>query len=296
MLSQKISEKILKNLSSLQISPKKQENGYSHNKSIKSYLVDNNDSNDFILNDINSFKVDLNSDDYSEILFHDYYFSNNRILEQKKNIDNLLGSGSQVAWILISVYYCNFFAANEISKLYGQYVINFSKEDMFSILASSNYANPIDLIDNIETNNSYQIKVSQSEYEGFVSLNFIKSSPKPHEAVWRNLANIIEGLKVSDSLKQQKTVLGNILNKKRGWESPNKIRNDWNYKHSEFFDEKGTEISKKFIQLINNENSAYNWAEKRDLNPHLENIVASMAYLYEIMIKTNIEMNRRFDV
>ena len=102
---------------------------------IKNFLVDEVEPHDYEIENNNNFSIEVTSNSYSHALISDYYFCNERIRQQKESIEHLVQAESQVAWILVSVYYCSFFLANEISKLYGSFIVNFSREDMEYILS-----------------------------------------------------------------------------------------------------------------------------------------------------------------
>ena len=202
---------------------------------------------------------------------------------------------SQVAWILVSVYYCSFFLANEISKLYGSFIVNFSREDMEYILSQSKYDKPREFNEKIDDyNNSYRLQVSQAAYDGYVKLKFSKSSPKPHQAVWKNLEGVLNNLDLNDSLLHHKNLLKSILSQEQSsWDSPNKIRNDWNYKYASYYSEKGDTLGNQFLKLLKDSKSAFSWGGNRRLYPYPENNVASIAYIYHILFEAHNRINYR---
>lgn len=262
---------------------------------IKNFLVDESETHEYEIENNHNFTIEVASSSYSTALISDYYFCNERIKQQKKNIENLIQTTSQIAWILVSVYYCNFFLANEISKLYGSFIVNFSREDMEYILNNSQYDKPHEFNEKIDDyNNSYRLQVSQATYEGFVKLVFSKSSPKPHQAVWKNLKDILRSLNLDDNLLHHGILLNDILSQeKQNWDAPNKIRNDWNYKHASYYSDKGDSLGTQFLKILKDSNSAFSWGANRRLHPHPENQVASLAYIYHILLESHNFINNR---
>lgn len=261
---------------------------------IKGLLIDECASHEYEINN-RLITIDVKSDEYTDMLISDYYFCNERINKQKENINNLLKSNSQVAWILISTYYCNFFIANEISKIYGQFIINFSREDMVFMLRHSNCDNPEEFERNIDDyNNSYRLVASQSEYENFVKLTLCKSSPKPHQSVWKNLLEIINKLGIRDEMRQHKELLKCFLDQSdKKWSSPNTIRNEWNYKYASYYSDDGEKLGEIFLKLLKDSSSSFKWAGNRTIHPITENQVASIAYIYHVLNEAHTRINYR---
>mgnify|MGYP003600593984 CR=1 FL=1 len=264
--------------------------------SIKKFMLDGSELNTYSIENNQCFSIEVKTEDYSNALISDYYNCNNRIIEQKNNIKNLIDTDSQVAWILISMYYCNFYAANEISKLYGNFIVNFSKEDMESILFQSQYNNPCEFISSLQNYNSFRLEVAQSDYEGFTLLKFEKSSPKPQQAVWSNLDSIIRNLPVSDTLLHHHQLLQKILNSKKGWDNPSRTRNEWNYTNANYYGEKGDRLGDQFKKIMTSASSAFSWGSNRKIYPHDENKVASIAYIYFILLEAHDYINLRLGI
>ena len=263
---------------------------------IKKFLLDGSELHEYSIESNQHFTIEVKTDSYVNALISDYYNCNKRIVEQKKNIRNLIDANSQVAWVLISMYYCNFYAANELSKLYGNFIINFSKADMEIILFNSQYDSKNEFTSLLQGYNSFRLELSQSEYEGFTCLKFEKSSPKPHQEVWSNLDRIIKSMPVDDNLLHHYNLLKKILNSKNGWDNPSKTRNEWNYIYANYYGEKGNKLGSQFSKIMNNPSSAFSWGGNRKIYPHDENKVASIAYVYFILLEAHDYINQRLGI
>ncbi|MCK7313951.1 hypothetical protein [Enterobacter bugandensis] len=263
-----------------------------YKNSIKKILINQGYNIDLKILQDHKITIELASDDYLESLFTDYFFGASRISSQIENITNLINSNSQPAWVIISTYYASFFMANEISKLCGSYIINFSSEEFKALLFHARNTIPATL--NIEPNNSFKVTVSPSSFADHVLLTLTKSSPRPHVEVWKNLSSIIKNLDVNDKIKQHQTLYLNICSEQESaWKLPSAIRNEWNYTYADFFGVKGTELARKFLQLMSSYSSSISWASNRTLKPHEENIVASMAYIYYVLKEATYIINER---
>ncbi|WP_435947073.1 hypothetical protein [Dryocola sp. BD586] len=284
MIHEELARHTLKRINSLSLSPDIGEK-YYFKDTIKSSLVEDIGLCEVHLLLDKTITIEMNCDDYKQALFADFHFGKNRIDEQIKNVNFLLKSNAQPAWVLISVYYACFFMANEISKLFCNYIINFDKNEYSSLLNSAKETISNDIKN--DDNNSFRIRVNEADYENKVKLTLRRCEPKPHYEVWKNLNNIIGELVVPEILNHYKMLLRNICgHHKSAWKLPSTIRNEWNYKYSNYYGEKGYELAKTFLTLIKNHDSAMKWAGNRALKAHEENNVASIAYLYHCLLKT----------
>lgn len=266
-------------------------------QTLKDYLLDEKNMSDFFVKNINSITVEMKIEEYNKSLLYEHKLNSKRIDQQKNNINSLIRARNQVAWILITVYYCNFFIANEISKLYGKFIINFSKDDIKLIIKQSILdpsLNAQDLIENLTDSGSYsyQAKVTSSQYEGFVTLTLNKTASKPHLVVWSNLYDIFRKVSVDTSLNFHKDLLSDILTDNNRWALPSKIRNNWNYRFAQYYSEKGDDLGSNFLKIIESPTSAYSHFNKRTINPSEENITSSMAYLYHILNEVYLDINK----
>lgn len=275
-----------------------QKGNFTGKATIKSFLVDQTEFHSYEIQNNSRFTIEVNKEDYCEALITDFYKCSVRIQEQKKNIEGLIASNAQVAWVLVSMYYCCFFIANEVSKLYGEYIINLSKTDMSFILSMTDYSNEAFLDSEVQSYNSFKVEVAQSDYDDLLLLKLTKSSPKPHSIVWSNLNKIIRKMKIkeNDSLFHYHSLLIAVLSKERGWDLPSTIRNNWNYSYAELYGEKGSRLGEKFLKNANNSTATFSWANNRRIKPHDENKVASIAYLYHILIEAYNEFFKFLEV
>ena len=160
MIGHMLSKEIFKRLASFGIKPELESNCYYSKDTLKKYLLDETEDHEFILKNDSKIIVELNLEGYSKALFTDYSFGIKRIEAQKNSIDALLRENCQVAWVVVSVYYYNFFIGNELSKLYGRFITNFSQDDINSIVNRSNNSSDKTIYEKIkEGYTSYLVEV-----------------------------------------------------------------------------------------------------------------------------------------
>jgi len=295
MIQEDLAKSLFKQISSLNLSPVPNDR-YTFKDTIKQRLLDKGEDFNFEFNSNKTFEVELRCDLYKKALFSDYYFGKIRIEEQVKSLQTLIGNKNQVAWTLVTTYYSIYFMAVEISKLFGIYIINFSKDDMLNMFTRSTGSVPDGFIDENNKNFSYQVSVNHSEYDGFVKLKYTPKSPRPHVEVWKNITEVVKRLEVSDNIKQHQTLFLNICGyENKRWHIPSKIRNDWNYSFANYYGEAGTKLGHTFIKIIGSKGSSISWGNKRDIQPHPQNIVASISYIYHCLIEVIYKVDNRIN-
>lgn len=219
-----------------------------------------------------------------------------RIKEQINNIENLLKTKCQPAWILVSVYYCCFFMANLISKVYGKSLINFSGNDLKDIYKRSNtevILNP-DLKYGLRdimagTNNVYCMCFNPKSDDEIIKIQFIKSGDQPHKFTWTNFKSIVNnagrgncGLAALPKISFLQKICDSSENR---WPLPSQLRNEWNYSSTTSFSSIGTQIAEDFIRFLKNPINIESW-ENRMCNRTEggeEDKVISIAYMYIVL-------------
>lgn len=287
MIGKDIAHTVLNKSTALNLSPSGQTEAFEPSHNIKAFLTDINQLHSFDFIGPKEFSLEVDIEEYTEALFSDYYYSNFRIREQVKNIENLIETLSQIAWILVSVYYCNFFIANELSRLYGRYIVNFSIDDFRFIINNSNHTDPTGFISGLQGNTTCTVEVTDGVGSNKLTIIFKLGSKRAHEAVWHNMGEIMDKVQVEDNMRHHKRIIKSIFCKSSGWESPSKIRNDWNYRYPSYFSAEGNNLGLLFSSNISNKEQAYTWADFRGLNPSDENICASLAYIYHMLNESN---------
>ena len=284
MINELLYQFVLKSISKHALSPVAGKD-YAYKDSIKNSLLD--PANLLIYNftsGIDAFSVEIPSNTYKDSLFSDYFFGRERIAQQKLNLETQLANGSQAAWVLVTCYYASFFMATEIAKLCGNYMINFSTEDMHILFSQSSA--PLNVVLK-ESNYGYQVKTGYSDFDKKIKLSFYKKSPRPHVETWKNLTDIVRSLTPDDSKAHFKTLFLSICDSEdERWDLPSKIRNDWNYRYANYYGEKGNSLGEVFYKNIKSHDSSVLWASRRAIQPHQQNIVASLSFIYYSLLKT----------
>lgn len=295
MIQEDLAKQVLKNLSHFKLAPVTDNRNYYFKDTLKQCLLDSIGSSTITVESNSKLTIQISSEEFGKSLFSDFHFGRIRIEEQIKNVNNLLASNSQVSWIITTAYYACYFMAVEIAKLYGEFIINLSEDELKKLLSSSESPNKCTIIP--ESRNSYKISVKQSSNpDSFLDLHLNKEGSHPHQIVWINLFGIINKLKIDDSLLPHKNLLLDICHPNRDrWKLPSAIRNEWNYTYADYYSDRGTDLGKKFLSIIRSADSAMGWASLRTIQPTEVNITASIAYLYHCLSQTIVKLDNRFN-
>ncbi|MCK6734350.1 hypothetical protein L8T14_13995 [Enterobacter bugandensis] len=295
MLPDKLFSRTIKAISQHSLSPEPGKE-YRSKDTIKEVLLDPGHDLIFDFGDLSSFSVELSSELYRDALFSDFHFGRVRIEEQVKNLQVQISNSCQTSWVLVTAYYAAFFMATEITKLCGRYIINFSNDDMKEIIRRSSNPSASSVVLN-DSNYGYQAVLKNSQYDKRVKVYFEKKSPRVHVEVWKNIAEIVRRLDVEDEDVQLKELFLNICDEDDvRWHKPSRIRNDWNYRYSNYYGEKGQDLGEIFYRNIRSYGSSLSWAGNRTLQPHEKNIVASLSYIYHVLYRTIESLSGRLCV
>ena len=219
------------------------------------------------LNKVNDdTEINWQTGDFIESFCTDISFEIRRIDQQIININTMVASNLQPAWILISVYYCCFYICNLFSKLSGEYIINFNKEQFRKIKENHGFE-----IVNVSSSNGsdggntpllFCLSSGDNSNELKILLKSKFSQKRPHEFAWTNFANILKDVRTSNKLLwalllYTNTCNGSFLKK------PNVVRNTWNYTNPDYFHEFGTSEAKIFSKMLTDKKLIDNWMKSK---------------------------------
>lgn len=189
----------------------------------------------------------------SQARISDFFLGATRVRKQYEAVLKLRDSGAPTAWLLVSAYYCAFFACIELCKLLNRVSFGIEGEDLKILQTKSTgpfhaqfFATP--------PNNFVGI-----EYAG--KLQFRSSGAKPHSAAWDSARIALKTLYDRKGWPDANRLLELLGGAEY---SPNLIRNNWNYKRSDYFGNPGETQGREFKKLIGNPEGAAAWlAQKR---------------------------------
>lgn len=282
MLQDDILRISLSHLSSVGLRSEDKPQQYKYGHTIKSILSDPSAHKEVFFLSPYVLQITIATGEYTHAVFNDLYFGQMRVNEQCKNLDHLINSNAQPAWVLVTAYYAAYFMVNDISKANGRFVTNLSESDFYGLLSTQTAAFQSTVT--VDVNNPFFVTVEHGQMNGEITLSLRKSSPKPHEVAWSNFSQIANKIEIDDERLTYLTLLKSIISPgDSGWKNPSAVRNMWNYSQSNYFGEKGNEIGKTFSSIIKSSKSTFGWARNNNLKPSRENLAASIAYIYHTL-------------
>lgn len=291
MLQENLAALSFAHLSALGLDPSDRPSYFSHADTIKNCLIDGVVGMNILECTTNVIELSFSKSDYLASVLTELHFGKIRIEEQCKNLATLVSSDAQPAWILVTAYYGCYFMANDLAKASGQFIMNISESEFYSIIAAEPPS--IKSTMKIDGNTPFLVTVSHGEMSGEVHLSLRKNGTKPHKLVWHNLARLLQKISITDTRVKHLELLKSISLASEGWGNPSDVRNKWNYAHSNYYGDKGRDLARTFLSVIRKNGSAFSWAGNNTLKPTEENIVASIAYLYHVLHAAHEELTKR---
>lgn len=196
-----------------------------------------------------------------------------RVSSQYSNIEKAKESSISSSWLLVTAYYCSFFAINEISRMYDKIPLGLDLNDQRQ-LKTRLKGDPTKISQFIETNPSNFIGKPKAGKIVFESVG-----EKPHAAAWSNAKKIMKSINDEKGWHE----LANYIKLFEGsqWQSPSQTRNEWNYKYADYFSSRGELEAKTFKKLIGNLNGAGSWFNSAKPTDAASN-AASIAVICEL--------------
>jgi hypothetical protein len=186
----------------------------------------------------------------SEARYTDFMLGALRVKTQYDDLIKAKASGVSSAWLLVTAYYCCFFACIEILKMHNKFLLSFDDEDISKLHDRLTGTFKSDFI-----NNNKNMNFIGSLYAG--RIKFSSSGTKPHKIAWIQLQKILQDFFENRQNWDETTTINTILSTPSL--NPSRIRNTWNYKRPDYFGATGENINSQFKKLIGDDSSSNKW-------------------------------------
>ncbi|HEY6096104.1 MAG TPA: hypothetical protein VIU93_14235 [Gallionellaceae bacterium] len=210
--------------------------------------IEINDESEFALFELHGGILAPNSAALSEARVSDFLLGATRVKKQYETLVQMKDAGASSAWLLVSAYYCAFFACIEISKLFNRMSFGLDSDDIESLKSKASGSQYVSFFEK-----------NHSNFVGFEragKLVFRAIGSKPHVAAWDNG---LYSLKQIFSSKGWPEVNQCIAILESADHSPSKIRNVWNYKRSDYYGASGEQLALEFKKLVGNLDGSGKW-------------------------------------
>lgn len=219
--------------------------------------------------------------DYFNAILTDFHFGRVRVENQIKHLNEQVNGDLQAAWCVVTTYYACYFMCNEISRIAGKFITNLTEEEQTRLLSAAQVGTSS--MFKISGSSSFAVLASQGKNVNEIKLDITKTGAKPHKVAWTNVSSLINSIEVSDKRNAACQLLKDIVSSSNErWALPSTIRNEWNYSAPNLYGDSGTDIAKNFLSLMK-QGSSGKWASKIGIQPHENNRVSALAYVYDCL-------------
>ncbi|WP_156924323.1 hypothetical protein [Derxia gummosa] len=188
----------------------------------------------------------------SEARIADFLLGAQRVKKQYEAVSSMRSGRFPSAWVIVSAYYCAYFACIELCKLNDRISISFEEDELASLKQKALGPGHADFFQDPQQN------FVGSSYAG--KLRFKAIGTKPHAIAWENahitIRKIFEKKEWLDA-----TYYTKLLSDPE--QSPSRIRNIWNYRRSDYFGATGEDHAREFRSIIGNHDGAYAWTRRK---------------------------------
>lgn len=182
----------------------------------------------------------------------DFFLGASRVRKQYDNVLKIKESCGNSAWMLVSAYYCAYFASVELSKLFGKINMSFDRSDVELVRSKAAGVACAQFFENRKTN------FSGAEFAG--KIIFRSVGDRPHVAAWQNMRKVLRPL-FQDYAWLDASLYMQLISDDDY--SPSEIRNAWNYKRADYFGMAGEIKAAEFKKLVGNPAGAHAWLIRR---------------------------------
>lgn len=183
-----------------------------------------------------------------EARFTDFLLGANRVKTQYNDLVKAKDSHTSSAWLLVTAYYCGFYACIELLKAANRIPLGLDIEDLNTLQPRATGAAKALFFDEKPLNFIGQHYANR--------LVFQSSGAKPHQYAWSQLNSLLKeafnGKNWPEIEALKKITADPQLN-------PSKVRNNWNYKRADYYGIAGERIGSNARKLIGNLTSSAKW-------------------------------------
>ncbi|HIB8524893.1 TPA: hypothetical protein ACWX5G_003428 [Enterobacter cloacae] len=217
-----------------------------------------------------------------EALLYDYAMGHYRRTKQNENLSQLINGNPNCnpVWPLVTAYYCAFFCAIDIGRIFNKININFDKDQIDELNRRSRKNDGT-----ISSQRGFLGEVD--EKNNIISLS--SNNEKPHAYAWFQIESTILNLayknKNWNELKTMREIIksSRYNNKGNKWLNLSDTRNKWNYTDPLLFHDKGQTIGSDFMKVINNQLNAEDWLASAKTKTDDMSNATSIACFYKIL-------------
>ncbi|MDP3415286.1 MAG: hypothetical protein Q8S40_04835 [Falsiroseomonas sp.] len=210
--------------------------------------IDIPSSSSFVVCELAGGEVRHDSPAIASARVSDFFLGATRVRRQYQDLIKSKEASSSSAWMVVTAYYCAFFAAIEIAKLFNYISISLASEDLKALSIKATGASHSAFFSS--GNNNF---IGQPHAGKLV---FSSIGTRPHVVAWQNALRFTKtAFKKKDWIDASHYITALQENDC----SPSAVRNEWNYKRSDYYGAVGDARASEFKKLVGNPKSAHNF-------------------------------------
>jgi hypothetical protein len=122
----------------------------------------------------------------SEARISDFLLGAQRVRKQYETLQNMLRGTTVTAWLVVTAYYCAYFASVEISKLLGRGVLSLDSIEIEALMGKAAGPGFKDFFSNPPSNFSALTRSG--------TIEFRSAGARPHAVAWQNIKAVLNEL------------------------------------------------------------------------------------------------------
>lgn len=230
-----------------------------------------------------SILPDINGHILAEARICEFVMGARRVASQYSNVEKALKSSISSPWLIVTAYYCSFFAVNEISRMLDRIPIGLDPTDLESLRTRLTGDEAIIQQFTATSSNNFIGKPRNGK------IVFSSVGEKPHAAAWASAKAIMKEIATSKAWPELTKYIK--LFDGDQWKVPSQTRHDWNYKNADYFSAKGELTATTFRKLLCNTKGAAHWFKDAKPTDAASN-AAAIAVICELFSKAVISSHR----
>lgn len=197
----------------------------------------------------------INGQAISEARFTDFLLGASRVKTHYQDLIKAKEAHISSAWLLVTAYYCSFFACIEILKINDRIQLGFDPEDLRIMQPRATGIDKAAFFQGNTLNFIGQMQANKIVFES--------TGAKPHTAAWQQLNGILGSIYKGKSWGEIE-ILKRMLSDPTL--NPSRIRNNWNYKRPDYFGTAGEKFGIHFKKLLGNPKGASDWLTRNGVS------------------------------
>lgn len=184
----------------------------------------------------------------SEARFTDFLLGASRVKTHYQDLMKAKEAHLSSAWLLVTAYYCSFFACLELLKITDRIQLGLDSDDLKIMQPRTTGVDKAAFFQGNTLNFVGKVQANKIIFES--------NGSKPHANAWQQLSIALGTIYKSKSWVEIESIQ-RLLSEPM--HNPSRVRNNWNYKRADYYGKTGEAFGISFRKLIGNQRGASEW-------------------------------------